>query len=1205
MINLLKPPVFDDEDKTLTAHQQFFIIWSLMACCVMTLPIAAAIPQTLTRWLLFIGYVETSGLVLLVLNRYGYIRLVGNLIIVSVWLAATGMAFTSGGTASNAMGIYFIVVLIAGFLLSWRAGLATAVLCSLSGLVMVYLGSIDAMPAVQAPHTPLTEWIANTTYMAIMLSLQYLVINRLREALQKSRDDLKERQRIATALQERELRYRTFINGSPSIVFLKDENFRNIVVNRPFAQFFSKTEEELIGKTDFDLFPQTFAERFRKSDEAVVAGTSVMVSEISMDGQVYEIHKFPVDLGLGRIGVGGYARNITYRKKAEAELRESEERFLLISRNAKVVIWMMDMDLNFTYLSPYIKDIIGYTPEEYMEKPLKEMVTPASFEIIHRLMADALEEEIVKGQSKHLPKKVEVEIIRKDGTTVWSEFNLTFIRDDDGKATGILGIASDITERRKIEEQLQESEKFFRSVVAYSHAGIHVSDENLSFTYLNDRLCEISGYSREELLGTDFRRLIAPESLPFIMDTHQRRNRGEDVPSWYEFVGLNKKGERIPIEASTTLIKLADGHVRIVGQILDITDRKQAEDALRESESKFRDLAEKSMVGIYLVQDGLYRYVNAEFARIFGYTVEEIMQHMIVKDMIYPEDWPLVEERLRQRQSGELLSLRYDFRVLTKENGIRHVEVLSSRTFYQGKPAVIGTILDITDRLKAEEDLRRLSIAIEQATEDVVITDTEGIIQYVNPAFERITGYSRRDVIGKSTWILKSGLHDPAFYEELIKTVRNGNMWKGRVINRGKDGKLIHEDTTITPLVNSTGKLTGYVSLKRDVTQEIKIEEHLRQSQKMEAIGTLAGGIAHDFNNILSAIMGYAELSKMLTSDEKIEPYLDQILQAGLRSRDLVQQILTFSRKREQEKKPVLVKPIVKEALKLLRSSIPATVEIRQKYSQADDAVLADPTQIHQIVMNLCTNAVHAMRDQEGILDVSVGPQKLSTHGAYNIGLKEGSYLKLAVRDNGVGITSAIKDKIFDPFFTTKKQGEGTGLGLSVVYGIVKDHDGTVTMDSEEGVGTVFTVYLPLIALDGKPKESNAGSVPHGTGRILFVEDEEPIASMAEDFLKSIGYDVIVYLGGHEALEAFLEDPDRFDLVVTDMTMPNMTGANLAREVLKVRPNLPVILTTGYSELIDEEEARKMGIREFFMKPVALPEMANAIKRHIKSPNSG
>ncbi len=590
-------------------------------------------------------------------------------------------------------------------------------------------------------------------------------------------------------------------------------------------------------------------------------------------------------------------------------------------------------------------------------------------------------------------------------------------------------------------------------------------------------------------------------------------------------------------------------------------------------------------------------YVSERLTETFGLPVELDAFFPVFADHVVEEDRGRFLGSLREAAASGT-PWRFEGRFARPDG--EHLWFQAIATPKRDGPSTLyhGVLLDITERKRAEEDLRRLNFAIERAAESVLITDPDGVIQYVNPAFEKVTGYSRSEAIGRTPSLLKSGVQNHSFYENLWKTLQSGVIWSGRMTNRRKDGKLIQADSTISPLLTSTGELTGYIALNRDITEAVKLETLLRQAQKMEAIGTLAGGIAHDFNNILSAMMGYAELARFKTTDPQIQPYLEQILKACDRSRDLVKQILTFSRRREQEMKPMAVTPVVREVLQLLRSSIPSTVEIRTSFETTHDTVLADPTQIHQVLMNLCTNAVHAMRDREGVLDVRLGRQELTAQSpVYDPGLKEGPYLQMVVSDTGEGIDPAVRDKIFDPFFTTKASGEGTGLGLSVVYGIVKDHGGMIRVESEPGKGTAFTIHLPLLDAVTEWEGPEMALIPEGTGHILYVDDEEPIASLGREMLTSLGYDVAVRLSSIDALEAFRANPRDYDLVITDMTMPNMTGARLAGEMLKIRPDLPIILTTGFSERMDREEAQKLGCRDFLMKPVSLGDLGRAVQR--------
>ncbi len=516
----------------------------------------------------------------------------------------------------------------------------------------------------------------------------------------------------------------------------------------------------------------------------------------------------------------------------------------------------------------------------------------------------------------------------------------------------------------------------------------------------------------------------------------------------------------------------------------------------------------------------------------------------------------------------------------------------------------IRTLHSEAAQKKVKEEQLLLAKVIHQAAEGVLTFDQDARVQYLNPAWEVICGVNAKDVFNNSLHELACCRRNEQFYEAIRQVIETGDVSTGQYLNVREDGSRYRIEANISPVMAEYSDVIRYVAVIRDVTYESQLEDQLRTAQKMEAIATLAGGIAHDFNNILAAILTNTELVlDDLPKDGLLREHLEIVYQAGARGKSLVKQIVTISRQNVQERKPVCVAFIVDECLNLLRATLPTTIEFRKDIAPNLDPVSADPTQLHQVILNICTNAADAMEEQGGILEIRLEEVTVaSRYDDIHASLHPGSYLKLSIKDTGHGMERDVLERVFDPFFTTKGLGKGTGLGLSVAHSIIKNHGGLLNVESIPGKGTEFHIYLPKIyCIEQQSAANDSLMVANGHERILFVDDEPALAFAGQKMLEKLGYEVVSGTDSREALQLFLEQPASFDLVITDQTMPHMTGEMLAREMLKVREELPIILCSGNvlndSSGVSMAKARAIGIREFMNKPYERSEMSQLIRR--------
>jgi PAS domain S-box-containing protein len=797
--------------------------------------------------------------------------------------------------------------------------------------------------------------------------------------------------------------------------------------------------------------------------------------------------------------------------------------------------------------------------------------------------------------------EMEFRLRRFDGEDRWIIGTGRPFHELDGSFGGFICSGYDITERRRAEEVLRNSEQRFRYLYEQAPLGYQSLDAEGRLIEVNKAWSDFFGYTHDEVIGRSFGEFLTAAGQHQFAECFAGFN-GQGEMQGLEIEVVRKDQSRAVVAFYGSVGRGEQGQFRQAHCIFqDISDHKRAKIALRESEERFRSAFHCAATGMALVGlDGRFLQVNRSLCEMVGYSEEELLSQTW-QALTYPEDLDANLDLIRRMLSEDGLAEQSEKRYLHKTgNAVWAQESISLLRDGTGQPLyLIAQFQDISQRKRAEQDRTLLAIAAEQSVESITMIDREGVVRYANFAFERIHGRRREDAVGQHFRHLLGDDSAEPLYFAMWEALNRGDTWLGHISEKGRDGQPRELDTSVSPIRDASGDVIHYVVVQRDETQERSMERQLRQAQKMEAIGTLAGGIAHDFNNILAAIIGYTEMVLFKsTKDSPIRRNLEQVLKAGNRAKELVKQILAFSRQSEQELKPIQISIIIKEALKLLRASLPTTVEIRQHISGKTGLVLADPTQIQQVVMNLCANAAHAMRASGGVLEVTVEEVELDGKAlARHAELSPGHYLRLTVRDSGHGMNPEIMARIFDPFFSTKIPGEGTGMGLAVVHGIVKSHGGAIDVSSKVGEGTTFHIFFPRLESGAMAKTKPAAPIPRGTERILLVDDEEAMVDMGRQMLTHLGYQVVAQNNSREALRLFSRDPHQFNLVITDQTMPHMTGTELSRAILAVRPDMPIILCTGFSEVIAAEEAKAQGIREFVLKPILTLELATTIRR--------
>jgi PAS domain S-box-containing protein len=1030
------------------------------------------------------------------------------------------------------------------------------------------------------------------------------------------------------------------LDASPYSIFVFDLQGRITCANQAACQARGYSRKDLLGLTWRDLEAPEYQDRAEAHRQKLIMAGEIVFESVH---RRKERGTFPVETHAriidrqGEKAILSIVLDVTARQRLEEVLQETEEKYRNIFNNEQVGVfrWRLS-DGRLLEANDRLAQMLGYPAGEDL---LREFVARDHFvdpDTRERMLASVANNEL---------QNFEARFFRLDGSLVWLLCTARVYGDRDY----MQGVATDITELRQIKDTLEKNEVEHRTMVEqllgrnllfaveqqqlskeihrekdlsgkileHCENGVAGFDQDFHVTRWNSPMEYMTGISRAKALGKNLFSLV-----PLLQAIHDKRpllgsggSRG--------FIYRNQPVKLTPAGPegfySGQVAPLVNEAGEISGGVLvihNITPMKRVEDALREHQGLVDGIIASTAEGLAVLDRNLtFVRVNPTFEKWFAHDqpLSGKNCYAVIHGNLDPCDHC---PALRTLISGE------PSREVVPQWGLREdlpgqAELWSYPLKDPDTGETVGVIMrvqDITARVRSEETLKenrqRLQLVVDNLPVALGRLYPDGTAAFLDNKMEALTGYAPEDFRpGVRSWpeVILEQDQEQARKAFLHALGTNRNYVRSYRV-KSKDGRVIwlQESGRITCDVHGRALYTDIVLL--DITERKQAEEmrpqfeaQLRQAQRMDAIGSLAGGIAHDFNNILGVMLGYTEMVLMsLKEDDGQKRRLQQVLKAGKRGKDLVSQILSFSRPSPQERRPVRVNAIVKEALNMLRATLPATIELKMKLAEDHDTILADPTQMHQVIINLFANAAHAMRDQGGVLDISVQPVTLDAKTAAQYhGLAPGPHLSITVKDSGHGMDRDTMEKIFDPFFTTKKMEEGTGIGLAMVHGIIKAHGGAITVQSKEGRGTEFQFYLPRVEATELPGAPEAMAVENGQERLLFVDDEEWLVDMWKEILESLGYRMTATTKPLDALQMFKENPQNYDLVITDQTMPQMTGLELAQEFLALRPDLPIILVTGFSQVVTPEKAKATGVREYIMKPLSISELTNAISRSL------
>lgn len=838
--------------------------------------------------------------------------------------------------------------------------------------------------------------------------------------------------------------------------------------------------------------------------------------------------------------------------------------------------------LNETYARLFDRSI-----DDILGQPVSSVITPADFE-----------------------KEVKPRLTRclQSGETVWYQLQLNWpergqrwmelryfpYREESGRIVGVISHMLDITERVAAESEIRK----FRTISDNAVHGNAITNLDGDIIYVNDYFARIHGYTPEALLGRHLSIFHNQAQYAQVAETlTEMHETGTFGPT--EVWHTHRNGQGFPMLMSGVVI--TDAHEQpqyLAATAIDISELKQTETLLRAQQEAYRLLVENQTDLIVKIdREGCFEFVSPSYCQMFGKEEQELLGRSFVPQ-IHEDDR---ESTLRAMEALYVPPHRaYMEQRAWTPDGWRWLEWVDTAIVDdEGQVvSIVGVGRDITERKETEDKLRQLNEAIEQSPVSVVITNAEGNIEYVNPKFCQITGYSTAEIMGQNPRLLKSDHHPPIFYERMWAALTRGETWQGELCNKKKNGELYWELASIVGVKNAAGTITHYVAVKEDITERRNIAEERVRQERLAAVGQLSAGIAHDFNNILTGIIGFADLLQRRPEvPTSIVPDLNQIIEQGQRAAELIHQILDFSRQTVTKPQPLDLKIYLSEALKFIERTIPEHIDIQFHFSPGNHTINADPSQLHQVVTNLAVNARDAMPNG-GTLSFNLSQITLGEDDPLPCSkLQPGRWVRLDVSDTGNGIDPATLPHIFEPFFTTKDIGYGTGLGLAQVYGIIEQHEGCISVHSHTGDGSRFTLYFPALATPVQQVPTGTISLPKGNEEtILLVEDEPVVLDVIQKMLRRLNYQVISATDGQEALTIYRQHPNEIAAVVTDAVMPNLDGLELAEALHITAPQLPILVISGYARDLKNAESLSANVVARLQKPLQLVQLAQALQ---------